>query len=149
MDGIPRGSAEYFDRYASDFAEFAAATQAVGARLVLSRTPREQTKAGESEQSRLTSLAAAAGFTVANGPRAALGTKWSMTMKCLATETAAMGCGTDGRILVHAPDGLHFCPTGYADYAAFLAGCSVYSSGALRYGRAVAAAIKVATRTTT
>ncbi|ADP83711.1 hypothetical protein [Pseudofrankia inefficax] len=43
-------------------------------------------------------------------------------------------CGPDGQIIVRAPDGVHFCP-----HPVVPAGiCSVYSSGARRYGAAVA-----------
>jgi len=43
-------------------------------------------------------------------------------------------CGPDGQVIVRAPDGVHFCP-----HPVVPAGiCAVYSSGARRYGRAVA-----------
>jgi hypothetical protein len=43
-------------------------------------------------------------------------------------------CGPDGRVVVRAPDGVHFCP-----HPTQPAGvCAVYSSGARRYGLAVA-----------
>jgi len=43
-------------------------------------------------------------------------------------------CPADGRIVVRAPDGVHFCP-----HPNVVAGtCEVYSSGARRYGQAVA-----------
>ena len=43
-------------------------------------------------------------------------------------------CGPDGRIVVRAPDGVHFCP--HPTEPAGL--CAVYSSGARRFGYAVA-----------
>jgi hypothetical protein len=54
------------------------------------------------------------------------------TLPCLPSEGAARGC-VDGQIVVRAPDGVHFCPV------ATRAGvCPVYSSGAARFGRAMA-----------
>lgn len=47
----------------------------------------------------------------------------------------------DGSIPVRAPDGAHFCPTG------FQVPCPVYSSGAARFGRAEAAVIDATART--
>jgi hypothetical protein len=43
-------------------------------------------------------------------------------------------CGPDGQIIVRAPDGVHFCPHPIVPAGS----CSVYSSGARRYGAAVA-----------
>ncbi len=62
---------------------------------------------------------------------------WTGTLPCLPFETAAMGC-IDGRIQVRAYDRVHFCPTGDLP-------CSVWSSGAWRYGSAIydAAAFRI------
>ena len=56
---------------------------------------------------------------------------FTATRPCLPGETAAVGC-VAGRIPVRAPDGLHFCPTGFA------IPCPEYSSGAFRFGTAIA-----------
>lgn len=45
-------------------------------------------------------------------------------------------CGPDGRITVRAPDGVHFCP----HPPEVVGGCGMYSSGARRYGLALARA---------
>ena len=57
--------------------------------------------------------------------------QYSRTLPCLAHETSRDGC-SNGRIVVRAPDGRHFCPTP-TNFP-----CPVYSSGALRYGKAQA-----------
>ena len=56
---------------------------------------------------------------------------YSRTLPCLANETSREGC-SNGRIVVRAPDGRHFCPNP-VNFP-----CPVYSSGALRYGKAQA-----------
>lgn len=59
---------------------------------------------------------------------------YAETLPCLEFETPEMGCD-GGRIQVRAPDGVHFCPS--------LSGedpeCPVWSSGAYRFGSAIAA----------
>jgi hypothetical protein len=54
------------------------------------------------------------------------GGRYSRTLPCLAHETSSLGCSS-GRIVVRAPDGAHLCPR--QEFP-----CTVYSSGALRYG---------------
>jgi hypothetical protein len=53
-------------------------------------------------------------------------------LDCLPDEGVDQGC-VDGRITVRSPDRIHFCPT------AGNAPCPVYSSGARRFGEAMAA----------
>jgi hypothetical protein len=59
-------------------------------------------------------------------------------MPCLPDEGPQHGCGAgglNGLIQVRAPDGLHFCPTWNGDPNG---NCSVYASGARRFGFAMA-----------
>ena len=73
-----------------------------------------------------------------DGPRQSVsdaGGNYTPTLPCLASETAADGC-TAGVIPIRAPDGTHFCPTG------FVTVCPEYSSGAYRFGTATASAIE-------
>jgi lysophospholipase L1-like esterase len=71
---------------------------------------------------------------------------FTRTLPCLPFETEDMGC-EGGRIVVRAPDGVHFCPTGTGDDP----DCPVWSSGAYRFGSAMAAPVlaALADRTTT
>jgi hypothetical protein len=63
--------------------------------------------------------------------------QYTSTLPCLPTETAEMGC-TDGRMIVRAPDGIHFCPTLSGGTEA----CPVYSSGAHRFASAMAQPVR-------
>lgn len=58
--------------------------------------------------------------------------RFTPTLPCLPSEGPEQGC-VDGRIRVRSSDGVHFCPTEWED-----GGCPVYSSGAIRFGRAMA-----------
>jgi hypothetical protein len=64
--------------------------------------------------------------------------RFADTLPCLPSEGAGEGC-VDGRIRVRADDGIHFClaeiPRG-ADH------CPVYSSGAVRFGLAMAEPVR-------
>jgi hypothetical protein len=64
--------------------------------------------------------------------------RYAPTLPCLASETAADGC-VGGRITVRADDGVHFCPTGVVRPDGR---CPVYSSGAARFGFAMAAPVR-------
>jgi hypothetical protein len=64
--------------------------------------------------------------------------RFTATLPCMPAEGAAEGC-VDGRIAVRALDGVHFCPvrTGPGTDR-----CPTYSSGAVRFGRAMAAPVR-------
>ncbi len=63
---------------------------------------------------------------------------FAATLPCLPSEGAGEGC-VDGSIPVRAPDGLHFCPVRTSPGADR---CPVYSSGAVRFGLAMAQPIR-------
>jgi hypothetical protein len=67
--------------------------------------------------------------------------RWTATLPCLPSEGAELGC-RDGRIPVRAVDGAHFCPTVVRAAAGVVARCPVWSSGAFRFGMAMAAAVR-------
>ena len=74
---------------------------------------------------------------VDTGDSVAPGGIYTATLPCLPEEGTAQGC-TDGRIRVRADDTSHFCPgDGPAD-GGVVDGCQGWSSGAVRYGRALA-----------
>jgi hypothetical protein len=62
------------------------------------------------------------------------------TLPCLPFEGAGQGC-LGGRIVVRAPDGAHFCPGGAAAFMGVTNPCKVWSSGAWRFGTAMAAPV--------
>ena len=70
--------------------------------------------------------------------------RWTRTLPCLPTEPCTGGTDRDGAgvNVVRSPDGGHFCPSGRAEVRQGVTEpCSVFSSGALRYGTAMANAV--------
>jgi hypothetical protein len=67
--------------------------------------------------------------------------EWTATLPCRADEPCEGGVDGAGRAInvVRAPDGNHFCPTNGSARAGVTGGCAVWSSGAFRYGTAMAA----------
>jgi hypothetical protein len=66
--------------------------------------------------------------------------RWTATLPCLVDESAADGC-VAGRIVVRAPDGAHFCPGAGPAVRGVTGPCPRWSSGAARFGRAMADAV--------
>ena len=66
--------------------------------------------------------------------------RWTATLPCLREEPCTGGTDSQGRAVnvVRAPDGAHFCPTGPAAVHGVTSTCAVWSSGAYRYGKAMA-----------
>jgi hypothetical protein len=64
-------------------------------------------------------------------------------LPCLMGEqcTGPIGPGGQHENLVRAPDGVHFCPNGVYAINGVTVPCAIWSSGAYRYGRAMAAPI--------
>jgi hypothetical protein len=69
--------------------------------------------------------------------------RWTQTLPCLPTEPCAGGYDANGTPVnvVRAPDGGHFCPGAPAAVHAVTAACPVWSSGAWRFGDAMAAPV--------
>ena len=69
--------------------------------------------------------------------------QWTNTLPCVADEPCTGGTDSTGRPVnvVRAPDGAHFCPVNTADVAGVTDACPVWSSGAMRFGRAMAAPV--------
>lgn len=138
------GSPEHYASFRSDLHAMFTAARASGAKVVYVVTPPETIGANIGVEAQLTAIAvdeaAADGVKVTYAPRNSVGgTTFKATMRCLAVETAVMGCD-GGQIAVRSPDRLHFCPD--PAWNPYVGGCSVYASGAFRYGRAIATAAK-------
>jgi len=72
--------------------------------------------------------------------------RWTATLPCLAAEPCEGGVDDNGAPAnaVRAPDGLHFCPAGTEALDGVTGTCSVWSSGAFRFGVAMAAPLVAA-----
>jgi hypothetical protein len=68
---------------------------------------------------------------------------WTSTLPCLADEPCDGGLASSGQAVnvVRAPDGIHFCPGAPGAVDGVTGTCPVWSSGAHRYGIAMAAPI--------
>jgi len=65
--------------------------------------------------------------------------EWTATLPCLPLEPCVDGTAESGAVnVVRAPDGLHFCPAGADAPRGVTGDCPVWSSGAFRYGAALA-----------
>lgn len=68
--------------------------------------------------------------------------RWTDALPCLPDEPCSGIAGavaTDGPVnVVRAPDGNHFCPVAHDAVDGVVATCPVWSSGAYRYGTAMA-----------
>ena len=71
------------------------------------------------------------------------GGRWTETLPCLASEPCTGGVDAAGRgvDVVRAPDGGHFCPASPGAIRGVTGDCPVWSSGAFRYGSAMAAPV--------
>jgi hypothetical protein len=69
--------------------------------------------------------------------------RWTATLPCLPSEPCVGGTDADGVAVnvVRAPDGGHFCPGAPDAVRGVTTGCPVWSSGAYRYGREMAASV--------
>ena len=65
---------------------------------------------------------------------------YTISLPCLSSEPCEGGYNSDGLPvnIVRAPDGIHFCPVSGEAFAGVTDNCPVWSSGAYRYGRAMA-----------
>lgn len=143
---LPTGSPEYYARYAADLDAMFAMITATGAKVVFITAPPmldPVRHAAIIEIARLATVAAARypRVSISGTPRAAVAKNgaYTATKPCLATETLSMGC-INGIITIRtvtgSDTGLHFCPTGLT--GPYPWPCAVYSSGAYRFGKAVA-----------
>jgi hypothetical protein len=91
------------------------------------------------------------GRYVDSGRATLRGNRWTATLPCLPNEPCTGGVDADGTPVnvVRAPDGGHFCPGAPDASSGVTEECPVWSSGAYRYGSAMAAPVMQALGVTT
>jgi hypothetical protein len=144
----PVASAGFYDKYRSDLDAFFGDVTATGAKMIV--VPPIVTNDRKFNE-QVTALGRIVTRAAARFPRSATTSlpqdavtdngRFTSAKSCLAGETAAKGC-KNGRIRVRDPVGFHFCPVGLK----LPAHCSVYSSGALRFGESMVEVLVSATR---
>jgi len=146
-DGEPLVGDALLDRYTADAEAVTSLLVGAGSSVIWAGSPVTRTggqAATLNERYRAIAEAAAARgepvrYTPADTAVLTPDGRYTDTLPCLAFEGPDRGC-VDGRIRVRAPDGVHFCPTGGDGSAP----CPVWSSGAFRFGTAMADAVQEA-----
>jgi hypothetical protein len=143
-DGRPLRGAAYLAAYRRATLDAIRVLRAAGARVYLVGAPRGRTPSPEGEALQRWYRRVAGerrGVVFLDAGAAVLDRgRWTSTLPCLADENAADGC-VSGRIVVRAPDGAHFCPGAGPAVRGVTGPCPRWSSGAVRYGRAMADAV--------
>ena len=151
MKGYETHTAEFYEKYRADTLSAIEIFKAGGAHVFLVGAP--VTRAGESDPDwqmlNLQYEEIAAGdprhvtYVDAGTAVELPGHAYTDTLPCLAGESCT-GPVIDGvrSNVVRSPDGTHFCPTKEANDAGVIGRCTVYSSGAYRYAKAMVDALK-------
>jgi hypothetical protein len=155
--GVPLSGQAYFEKYADDaqqilriFGSGSTTVYFAGAPISLNAE-----RAHDPETRRLNELYAVVVASQPDSRYIDAGTAvtdhghWTKSLPCLPKEPCTGGRDPSGRLvnIVRAPDGTHFCPTAPAAVRGVTNRCPVWSSGAYRYGTALASFI-VGGRTT-
>jgi hypothetical protein len=154
-DDSPLAGDAYYAKYASDAGEALRIFAATGAHVYLVGTPisRRVAEAHGPDAGRLNALysdiAALTGAEYVDAGSAVLHRgQWTETMPCLDGEACTGGTDPAGVAVnvVRAPDGMHFCPTAGTAVQGVTDTCAVWSSGAHRFGTAMAEPVITAFR---
>jgi hypothetical protein len=141
----------YYRKYATDAREVLSIFATSGTRVYFAGAPK--TRAAEETNDLnaglLNTVYADLASETADARFVAAGTAllhdghWTGTLPCLASEPCTGGVDAEGRgvNVVRAPDGGHFCPGAPGATRGVTGACPVWSSGAFRYGNAMAAAV--------
>ena len=149
--GQPLAGASKLEKYRADAQEVINIFSAVGAQIYFVGAPisRAAAEAHSADWNQLNSL-----YATLSGQRPDVTYidagdavedhgAYTDTLPCLADEPCTGGVDALGRRVnvVRAPDGVHFCPNASGAVLGVTADCPVWSSGAFRYGRAMAAPV--------
>ncbi len=144
-DGNELSDAAVVDKYAADVDTVISILRSRGSRVVLAAAPRTAFTDRAEEVNTIYSWTAikwhARGEPVSYVDTAALlltpERTFTPRLPCLPNEHAEQGCAPDGTIAVRSVDGTHFCPLDTGGKTV----CPVWSSGAHRFGLALANAV--------
>lgn len=153
--GRPLTGAALVDRYQADAESAMDVFAPTGARvyLVSAPAPRSSDEHGAYQGGRLDSLYRSLAASspehaefVDAGAAVLDGGRWTPTLPCLPAEPCDGAPDEPGRPVnvVRAPDGIHFCPVGQDADRGVTADCPVWSSGAFRFGSAMAGPVLAA-----
>ena len=140
-DGIPLDGSDHTARYEQALERIEATARDRGIALFLAGGPMAQTPSPEATSliemyRRVADRSDVITFVDVDDALLEDGA-WTATLPCLPIEGPEQGC-VDGRIAVHAPDGVHFCPTAEPALFGVVNECDTWSSGAFRYAHALA-----------
>lgn len=148
QDGAGAGltGAAYLDRYRADAATVIATFAPIGAQVLFAGGPLTRAAAERGDGQALNAMyARLAGAHdavryVDAGAAVLDDGEWAATLPCLPFEPCTGGTDAAGVPVnvVRAPDGIHFCPAAADAVRGVTGDCPVWSSGAFRYGAALA-----------
>jgi hypothetical protein len=147
-DGSGMGDGEAFLKYLADVREAVRIFTGVGTHVYLAGAPVSRPVAGSFQRGR--ALNAMYAWVVHSSPRRMVtyldagravqnGADYTDALPCLPVEP----CPDSGTTLVRSADGVHLCPGDDSHRDPSTARCLVWSSGAYRYGRAMAAPVRL------
>ena len=143
--GAAVAGAAYLAKYTADTVQALTILRDAGVSAVLVGAPPHRGELPESAGAQLRTtyryLADRTGAAFVDAGAAVLDHgRYTETLPCLLAEGPAQGCH-DGQITVRAPDGAHFCPHVVFPADDPAGECAVWSSGAFRFGVAMAAPV--------
>jgi len=144
-NGVPVAGAAIDERYAADAATAIAIFTPIDTHVVFAGAPAPSPDA-VTGVGRLNSLYSTLaddhdGVSYTDAGAAVLaGDSYTITLPCLSSEPCEGGYTSDGLLVnvVRNPDGIHFCPASGEAVYGITDDCPEWSSGAYRYGRALA-----------
>jgi hypothetical protein len=144
-NGVSLTAEEIDERYAVDAASTIAIFASIGTHVVFAGAPvtRPDTASGIGRLNSLYSQLADDhdGVWYTDAGRSVLADdSYTITLPCLSSEPCEGGYTSDGLLVnvVRNPDGIHFCPVNADAVYGVTDDCPTWSSGAYRYGRALA-----------